>query len=189
MSLANLGLVPIPSRGTPNRVRAKEDDDLVSRLRSMPPVPEGEKPNVVEDVTRLLQGDSSSPKVRNAAAILLTDLIGREAASSIVSVLRRPGIGKSSGSLLFALNEVDASIPLDLAVQLIETGSLEAQGEALTFLEHGRIIPFAADDFDQALARLEALKGSQDANIANAVGIALDYMHDLAPDASPGPAS
>ena len=187
MSLAYVDLGTALSRGAPELGREAEDDRLVATMRDISPVPVREKQRVVMEVTQLLREVGTSPRVCNAAAILLTDLIGRDAQDDIVAVLRRPGSAKSSGSLLFALNEVGASIPLDLALRLIEGGSLEAQGEVLTLLEDGRVSPLDAETIFGAKATLASLKDHDDPKVVHAAEMALEYLDDLAPEASPRP--
>ena len=57
----------------------------------------------------------------------------------IVDVLRGPEVAGSSGTLLFALNELGASLPPSLLVHLVEHGSFEGRAEALIAMEEGRI--------------------------------------------------
>ena len=160
-----------------------EDDRIVHALRNTPTLPNEDRAQSVELVTKLML-ETSSNKVRNAAAIFLTDVLGKAAAENIVRVLKRPGLAKAAGSLLFSLNDVEARLPLDLILDMIEQGSLEAQGEALTFLEDCRVDPFDAEQFAVAKARLSAcLNNPASPAVAHAAEIALEYLNGLTPEA------
>ena len=162
------------------------EDRLVYALKNPPAFDEAQKPELVDLVTRVMEGAKSSP-VRNAAALFLTDLIGQGATERIVNVIRQPGMPKSAGSLLFALNDVEASLPLDLIVDIIEHGSLEAQGEALTFLEDARIADRSTSNVEQAEARLRyAAETADSPKTRDAASIALEFLDELAPKAAPG---
>lgn len=178
-----------PQRSTPGEGRGgKGEDQLVYALKNPPAIDEAQKPELADLVTRIMKG-AGSETVRNAAAILLTDLIGRGATGSIADLVRLPGMPKSAGSLLFALNDVEACLPLDLLVDVIELGSLEAQGEALTFLEDGRIDDCTARDVEQAKTKLRSLS-SNSAQKADqdAVLMALEYIDGFAHKAKLEPA-
>ncbi len=87
---------------------------------------------------------------------------------------------KMSGSLLFALNNIEAILPLDLIVTIIEEGSLEAQGEALVFLESGRITETTDDAVQASRQRLQDLSArTNDKNLKIAADIALECLDDI----------
>lgn len=154
------------------------EERLVYALKNPPPVGDAQKPELVELITRIL-GDTRSDRIRNAAAICLTDLIGRDAAKSIADVVRQPDMPRAAGSLLFALNDVEACLPLDLLVEVIARGSLEAQGEALTFLEDGRVETYTDGEFERAQKRLRDLSNAAASDTTrDAARIALEYMDD-----------
>ena len=180
MNLAFLIENAHPPRGTDRSDHSGEGEDrLVYALKNPPPVGDAQKPELVELITRIL-GDTRSDRIRNAAALCLTDLIGRDAAKSIADVIRQPDMPRAAGSLLFALNEVEACLPLDLLVEVIARGSLEAQGEALTFLEDERVEDCTDGDFERARKRLRDLSNSAESDTArDAARIALEYMNDV----------
>jgi hypothetical protein len=160
------------------------DDQLVAALRNCSPLPDDERVEAAAAISNVLKQTRSNP-VRNAAAIALTDLIGAAATDTIVDVLERPEMASSAGSLLFALNEVEARLRLDLVVDLIERGSLEAQGEALTLLEDARLQPFTPDILAAAGDRLSAmLNRAGDTKVAHAAELAIAYLDDIAPETS-----
>lgn len=124
--------------------------------------------------TVLLQ--TSSVKVRNAAAVAPVDMNAKAACDTIVTVLRRPDIAPEAGTLLYALDELGASLPLDVAICLIENGSYETRAETLLLLQAGRITPFETDARDAAVLRLSAYRAAQDLELSEAAGIALEAI-------------
>lgn len=175
-----------PLRSTGDDTRAVFDDDrLVHALKNPPAIEEAQKPELADLITQILESARSNT-VRNAAALLLTDLIGRDATDRIVNVIRQPGMPQSAGSLLFALNDVEAHLPLDLIADVIRQGSLEAQGEALTFLEDARVDDFTASEFTRAETTLRDTADNAASNqTKEAASMALEYLEDLAAKAMP----
>ena len=132
-----------------------EEDRWIEVLRSL------NEPTAVRDgwagfAAGVLMATPSS-RIRNAAALALADMGAKDAGSSIVEVLRRPEVATASGTLLYALSELDASIPLSVLVGLIENGSYESRAEALSFLEEGRIDRPSEGEVEQARERLAFL--------------------------------
>lgn len=120
---------------------------------------------------------AASPNLRNAAALALADLDARRKIADIVSVLRRPGIGRSAGTLLFALGELGGTVPILVAARLIADGSFEARAETPTLLEDRRIDSSEGDAAAEEARRLLAdLASSDDAETAEAAALALDYI-------------
>lgn len=129
---------------------------------------------------------SASPHVRAAAAMALADHHAVGAEEAILHVLSRPDAAASSGTLLYALNELGGSLPLTVTVSILSNGSFEGRAEALTFFEEGRMIPASDEERQDAratLARLAASGGER----AAAAALALDYLTELN-QASSGPA-
>lgn len=126
----------------------------------------------VQDVLR----STVSPKVRAAAAMALVDNGVVEAVGALSEVLARPGIAANSGTLLFALNELGGSLALSVAVSIVESGSFEGRGEALTFLEEGRTTAASDGERRDALSALERLAAAQGGDCADAAALALEYL-------------
>lgn len=129
----------------------------------------------IEDIQTVLLRTRSA-KVRNAAAVALVDMNAKAACGTIVTVLRRPNMGREAGTLLYALDELGASLPLDVAIDLIENGSYEARAEILLLLQKDRIEPFGSDARHAAIRRLSALRLMPDAELGEAATIALDAI-------------
>lgn len=93
-------------------LRTGDEGRIVDALRHSSRGPtEHDRSSLTRETVTLLQ-TTASRRVRNAAALALADLGDPHAAESIVDVLHRPEIAEASGTLLFALNEFGASLPL-----------------------------------------------------------------------------
>lgn len=120
--------------------------------------------------------ETASQRVRNAAALTLVDLGFNQTTMRIVDVLRRADLAEVSGTLLFALNEIDASIPLDIIVNVIENGSFEARNQAMFFLEEHRFIDSEPVYIKAMMTRLSKLIESKDEEQAEAAEFAKYYL-------------
>ena len=147
-------------------VAAGNDDAIVAMIReaSDPGVPQ--RPSA-QDVRTLLV-DTRSNRVRNAAAVALADLRADGAAEDIVTLLRSPAAASSAGTLLFALDELGASLPLDVLLTIIEHGSYEARSEALSFLAEHRLAVEDDADLVDIRDRLDALASAPDPDTSRA---------------------
>ena len=133
------------------------------------------------DVLDILQ-ETQSARIRDAAAIALVDLGVRQSVMKIVDVLRRPGFAKSSGTLLFALNEIQASLPLSVLMQVVVEGSFESRNQAMFFLEEGRFDRVDPSYLQSSIDRLETLMDAEDPETVEAADFArqclLDYSRE-----------
>jgi HEAT repeat protein len=114
-------------------------------------------------------------RVRNAAALALADLRAGNAKDALIDLLKRQDTKGSRGTLLYALGELGADLPLPVLADIIADESYEAREEALTFLASGRI-EYSAQEFARARARLEAAQLSADAERSEAIRRALEYL-------------
>lgn len=175
-------MVMRPSLSSPVEMALRTGDEglIVKALRhSRDDVGQHDRSAVVEEALTLLRTTPSS-RVRNAAALVLTDLNADSAGENIIEVLRRPDVAGSSGTLLFALNEIGASIPLSLLVSLVEHGSFEGRAEALIFMEEGRITHVDETGLQTARQTFEKLTGQEGhAEGAEAAQQALVYLDKL----------
>lgn len=96
----------------------------------------------------------NSPVVRNAAALALSDMGSRAAVPKIVDAVMMPGVARTAGTLLFAIEELEGTIPIRALVHLIANGSYEARQQALDLLASGHV---EMDDVDSAVRQLEGL--------------------------------
>jgi HEAT repeat protein len=116
-----------------------------------------------------------SARVRNAAALALADLRARSAKDALIDLLKRQETKGSRGTLLYALGELGADLPLPVLADIIADDSYEAREEALTFLASGRI-EGSAEEVARARAMLDAALPSADAERSQAIRRALEYL-------------
>lgn len=83
---------------------------------------------------------TGSPRIRNAAAMALSDLRDPEGAVRIAEILGRPETAGSAGTLVHALNAMGADLPFPALENVVRHGSWEAREEALDLLWQGRVV-------------------------------------------------
>lgn len=132
-----------------------------------------------EELIALLR-DTVSARVRAAVAMTLADLRATDAIGPLLDVLGRPELAKTSGTLVFALSELGASIPIDLAVSLIATGSFEARAGVLELMEEGRIVPFSEAEATSARRTLAQIGDGSDSEATESAELADDYIGRMA---------
>jgi hypothetical protein len=118
---------------------------------------------------------ANSSRVRNAAALALVDLRASGAKEALINLLKRPDTKGSRGTLLYALEQLGASLPLLLLADIIVDESYEAREEALAFIANNRI-EFSPEEFGRAKARLADAAASADAERLQAIQQALGYL-------------
>ena len=155
-------------------IAAGNDDAIVAMIREASDLSASRRPTA-EDVRALLV-ETRSNRVRNAAAVALADLRADGAADAIVTLLRSPGAAANAGTLLFALDELGGSLPLDVLLTMIEHGSYEARSEALGFLAGDRLTTDDDGDLLDAGDRLDALAGASDPDMSRAAAEALERL-------------
>lgn len=156
-----------------------DEDDIVKTLRTASDhAGAEERPGWIRTAADLL-ARTASRRNRNAAALALADLNAREAAGTLVDVLRRPEVATEAGTLLYALDELGASLPLDVAVGIIERGSYEGRAQVVLLLEERRVDRPADAELSAWRDRLGRLAAREDdEDCAEAAGIALAYLED-----------
>jgi HEAT repeat protein len=110
------------------------EDELVEALRHVKSE-KSRRQDRANQVLKILK-ETGSPRVRNAAAIALADMKVTTAKDELVKLLSRDATKYSRGSLLYALEEMKAQIPLTVLADIIAGDDYEAREEALRFLEH-----------------------------------------------------
>lgn len=118
---------------------------------------------------------TNSPRVRNAAALALADLRARSAIEKLIALLRQPATKGSRGSLLYALEQLGANVPLPVLANIILEDAYEAREEALNFIVR-RQIECSAQQFANATAALEAATASADGERLQAIKRALEIL-------------
>jgi hypothetical protein len=118
---------------------------------------------------------TGSARVRNAAALALADMRADAGKDALIDLLKRHDTKGSRGTLLYALQELGADLPLPVLADIITEESYEATEEALNFLAKG-LVEDSAEGFARARARLEAALLSADAERSQAIRRALEYL-------------
>jgi HEAT repeat protein len=125
--------------------------------------------------------ETNSSRVRNAAALALADLRAHSAKDTLIDLLSQPETRGSRGTLLYALEQLGADVPLPILAEIIVDESYEAREEALALIVSNRI-EFSGKEFACSKARLEAARASADAERLQAIRRALEAMeinHDV----------
>jgi hypothetical protein len=151
--------------------RSGDEARLAEELRKAKP---DETPTVIGILER-----ARSPRVRNAAALALADMRATDARGSLIDTLRRAETRGHRGTILYALDELGANLPLSLLADIIAGDSYEAREEALGFLASGRVDHDADPRQVERTLRL-ALKEA-DEERSHAIGEALGYLSEHAP--------
>lgn len=150
-----------------------DEGRLVAELRNLKSQHSPRGPRVAKALQALEQTRSS--RVRNAAALALVDLRARSARDVLVGLLTHPDTRGSRGSLLYALDQLGADVPLPILAEIIVGDAYEAREEALTFITSDRI-ECSAEEFAHAKAALEAAIASADAERLHAIQQALKLL-------------
>jgi len=152
---------------------AADDDHLIEELRHLKSRRSPRQARCVR-ATQILE-ETSSSRVRNAAALALAELRALGAKDALIALLRRPDTGGARGTLLYALAELRAEVPLPILAEIIVDESYEAREEALDFIRSGRFA-CSASEFIGARTMLEAARPAADDERSQAIRRALDYL-------------
>ena len=116
-----------------------------------------------------------SPAVRNAAAIAAADLRLPDADKFIIRLLRRPELKNQRGTLLYALEELQAKVPLTLLTEIISEGSYEARHHALSLLSKN-LETGTASERKMCLLTFRVLANSRDRGQREAAQAAIEML-------------
>jgi HEAT repeat protein len=118
---------------------------------------------------------TNSSRVRNAAALALADLRDGSAKDALINLLTRPDTKGSRGTLLYALEQLGADVPLPVLADIIADDSYEAREEALALIARD-CIEYSSVEIARARASLEAARASADTEHSQAIRRALEYL-------------
>ena len=125
---------------------------------------------------------TADPALRNALAVALADLRSPLAPEVIRVLLLSPRTRYHRGTLLYALHELQATLPLDLVLKILIEDVGEAQEEALTFLEEGRFDRPGAEDLEDVRTELRAaIEAEADADRRAVLHDAAEILDEVAP--------
>jgi hypothetical protein len=123
-----------------------------------------------------LAKETRSPVVRNAAAIALADLGVDGADELLVELIKRKETRGANGTLLYALREMNAYVPLSVLVDIItEDRTYEALEGALDIIANNGA-RYEAEEKAQAISRVKPLLISSDAHTAHSAKLAIKYL-------------
>ncbi|MCJ2013183.1 hypothetical protein [Methylobacterium sp. J-076] len=161
---------------------SSDEDRMIALLRD---VRDAAAPPSVEEIARVL-ATTLSFRLRNAAALALADLGGREGSEWIGAVLGRPDVAPQSGTLLFALDELGGRLPFESLVNIVRHGSFEGRSEALNLLDAGRVASADPAAHRRALEDLASIAVGADHAAAEVAREALAILSAASggPDAS-----
>ncbi len=159
----------MPDSRTESALGTAEEQKVVEQLREgvrTKRLPRGLDPAKLVKETR-------SARIRDAAALALLDLGHPKAAELLIDLIANHDTQGHRGTLLYVLNELEASVPLDTLVEILVTGPYDAREEGLTLLQYAR-----ADDAERsrALAKLVVLKRSSDEELSVVASEAIDLL-------------
>jgi hypothetical protein len=152
---------------------AGNESRLVEELRGLKGQRSPRQSRVAKAMQILEQTHSS--RVRNAAALALADLRAHSAKYALINLLTRPDTAGSRGTLLYALEQLGADVPLAILADIIADESYEAREEALGLIVRGRI-ESSTEEFARTRAKLEAAHDSADDERSQAIERALEYL-------------
>jgi HEAT repeat protein len=108
----------------------------------------------LEGIVKDLLWTTDAPALRNAAAVALADMHSEAAPAMLIKLLGDPSTKGARGTLLYALEELDVPVGLDLIVDLLIHDDREVQVEGLRAIEDGRIASVNSAAIRRAAARL-----------------------------------
>jgi HEAT repeat protein len=120
---------------------------------------------------------TGSTRVRNAAALALADMRAAGAAPALVDLLGRDDARESGGTLLYALEQIGAMVPLDRLTDILVHGGYEAREEALGLMTEA-VAKYGGDERRTAQRKLQGALGGADEEHFAAIRKALKYLSD-----------
>jgi HEAT repeat protein len=117
--------------------------------------------------------DTRSPRIRNEAALTLLALDDRSAAKLIIKLLQRQDTKGVRGTLLYTLNEMKESVPLEILIEIIINDNYEAQEEAILLLPNSKS---DEESRNEAAAKLKPLRQSKNKHVSLLAAEALDIL-------------
>src|SRR5579864_6116781 len=111
-----------------------------------------------KDLRRIIEiaNTTTSPRVRNAAAIAMADLHIEGAEEVLIGLLRRPDTKTHRGTLLYALSEINGCLPIPLVVSLLFEENYEGREETLVMIGK-KHISGTMSQWEDALTALQSL--------------------------------
>src|ERR1700730_242412 len=150
-----------------------DEGRLIAELRNLKSQ-RSSRASRINKAAQILEQTSSS-RVRNAAALALADLRATSAKDLIINVLTRSSTIGSRGTLLYALEQLRGNVPVLTLTAIIAHYSYEAREEALGFIANNRF-ESSPDELAASRAKLETAAVSADAERLQAIRRALENL-------------
>jgi hypothetical protein len=154
-------------------IRSGDDDRIVSALDTI-----GRGGASLAEIGRIMElaKETRSPVVRNAAAIALVDLNADGADQLLIDLINRKETRGVNGTLLYALREMDAFVPLSALLNLItDDHSYEALEGTLDIIANNAE-RYTEEEKREAIVLLKLLLTSTDAHTAHFAKLAIKYL-------------
>jgi hypothetical protein len=152
---------------------AGDEGRLVAELRNLKSQ-RSSRASRINKAVQILEQTSSS-RVRNAAALALADLRATSAKDLIINVLTRSSTTGSRGTLLYALEQLRVNVPLLTLAEIIVNDSYEAREEAVGLISNDRF-ECSPDELADSKAKLETAAVSADAERLQTIRRALENL-------------
>lgn len=123
-----------------------------------------------------LARETCSPVVRNAAAMTLADLHVDGTDRLLIDLVKRKETRGANGTLLYALRELKAFVPLSVLVDIIADDRSFEAGEAVLDLLSDNAERYAERELRAAIPALQRLAASDDQYLANVAQVAIGYL-------------
>ena len=123
-----------------------------------------------------LARETRSPQIRNAAAIALADLGVDGADQLLIDLIKRKETRGANGTLLYALRELNAYVPLPVLIDVItEDRTYEALEGVLDIIANNAA-KYDAEEKAEAVSRIKPLLTSADAHTSHTAKLAIKYL-------------
>jgi len=117
-----------------------------------------------------------SPQIRNAAAIAVADLGVDGADQLLIDLIKRKESRGANGTLLYALREMNAYVPLPVLIDIItEDRTYEALEGVLDIIANNAA-KYEAKEKAEAVSRMKPLLTSTDAHTGHTAKLAIKYL-------------
>jgi hypothetical protein len=123
-----------------------------------------------------LARETRSPVVRNAAALALADLNVDGVDELLIDLIKRTETRSANGTLLYALREMNAYVPLPVLIDLIsEERTYEALEGALDLIANNAA-RYTREEKAEAVTRLQPLSTATETHTAHPAKLAIKYL-------------
>jgi HEAT repeat protein len=153
----------------------EEDDRLIEELHNLKSQRSPRRVRA-DNAMRILE-QTKSHRVRNAAALALADMRAPGAKDALIRLPKRPDTIRARGTLIYALDELGADVPLPVLADIILNETYEAREEAVGLVAQDRIA-CSDRELNSARKRFEAALGSADEERSQAIRRALGYLQE-----------